>query len=233
MNLSLCRYVGGKTKLARPIINRITESTIETYREPFVGGGSVGLNLLVDAAISNAWINDLDVGVYCMWRAAAKYPEMLKEELRNFVPSVPEFDRIKALFLSGIAVPSSPEATVRIAAQKIALQQMSYSGLGQMASGPQGGRAQTNGGIDSRWNVDGICQRIDLLSPLLKEVRITSLDFSALILDQRRATVYLDPPYVDVGKKLYQHSLSDADHVLLSELLRCSDHDWWLSPQRL
>jgi DNA adenine methylase len=50
-----------------------------------------------------------------------------------------------------------------------------------------------------------------------------------LLLDERPAVIFLDPPYYSVGNKLYQHSLSHGDHVRLSELLRQSDHAWVLS----
>jgi site-specific DNA-adenine methylase len=164
-----------------------------------------------------------------MWLATTQYPEMLKRKVRAFVPSVEAFDAIKSEFLAGIAVPVVPNQCVRIAVQKIALQQMSFSGLGQMAGGPVGGRAQKNGGIDSRWNPTTICKKIDFFSRLLRPARITNGDYSALLSDDRRAKIYLDPPYVTVGDKLYQHSLSMADHIRLSQLLRDCDHDWLLS----
>jgi hypothetical protein len=117
-----------------------------------------------------------------MWTVAAKYPEMLKEAVRAFTPSVAAFYQIKAQFLSGIAVPLASQEIVRVGAEKIALQQMSYSGLGPMG-GPQGGRG--GGGIDSRCNPTAISNRIDVLSPLLRRVRITNVDFSTLLLVYR------------------------------------------------
>jgi DNA adenine methylase len=226
---SLCRYVGGKAKLAPRIAERITQNQIGEYREPFAGAASVGLNLLVNNAIPSAWLNDCDPGIFCMWTAAVMHPAALKEAVRAITPSVAEFDRIKAQFLNRIAVPTSAAAIVALGADKIALQQLSYGGLGQMAHGPLGGRAQLSGGIDSRWNPSAICAKIDRLAPYLRRARITHCDFGELLLDGTRAGIYLDPPYYSVGDKLYQYSLSHSDHVRLSECLRQSDHNWLLS----
>jgi DNA adenine methylase len=160
MYLSLCRYSGGKAKLAPLIADQVTQREIDSYREPFFGGGSVGLNLMTRDAVASAWINDCDPAVYSMWMAAAHHPEMLKQAVRSFVPSVSEFARIKQQLLAGVATPSSPVEIVRLGVEKIAVQQMSWSGLGQMAGSPIGGWEQLAGGIDSRWNAEAICQKI-------------------------------------------------------------------------
>jgi DNA adenine methylase len=229
MYSSLCCYIGGKAKLARIIVEEVTQRKIDNYREPFFGGGSVGLNLMTRNAVPNVWINDYDPAVYSMWTAAANYPEMLKQAVRDFVPCVSEFARIKSQFRAGIAKPTAAHDIVRFGVEKIGVQQMSRSGLGQMSGGPTGGWGQLNGGIGSRWNPARICQKIDLISHCLRCARITNLDFASLLDDDTPATIYLDPPYHEVGDKLYQHSLSHLDHVRLSELLRYSEHDWLLS----
>jgi DNA adenine methylase len=228
MSIALCRYIGGKSKLARLICERLTEAPIHGYREPFIGAGSVGLNLIMQNTAFDTWINDYDPGIYCMWTAAARYPELLKAAIHSFVPSVSEFERIKSEFLSGIATPTSPKDIVRIGMEKIAVQQMSYGALGQMAGGALGGRAQKVGKVESRWNADGICRKIDLISPCLSEVHITNLDYSLLLMDDTPASYYLDPPYYGVGDSLYQHSFSELDHMRLSQLLRRTNN-WLLS----
>jgi site-specific DNA-adenine methylase len=188
---ALCRYGFGKSKLAPRIIERMIRNQIDDYREPFAGAASVGLHLLLNDAISNAWFNDCDPGVFCMLTATAKRPEAVSA----IAPTVASFDRIKTQFKNGIAVPTSAHEIVRVGADKIVLQQISYGGLGQMAHGPLGGRGQVNGGIDSRWNPSAVCAKIDRLAPYLRRARITHCDFGELLLDARRARIYLDPPY--------------------------------------
>ena len=50
MSKSFFRYPGGKAKLRKIIVRKLGEQyealgTVEEYREPFWGGGSVGLHL--------------------------------------------------------------------------------------------------------------------------------------------------------------------------------------------
>jgi hypothetical protein len=98
---------------------------------------------------------------------------MLKAAVRDFVPSVSEFYRIKSKFQAGIMVPSSPQEIVRVGVEKLGVQQMSCSGLGQMAGGPLGGWSQVNSGVSSRWNPENLCRKIDLLSPHFRLAQIS------------------------------------------------------------
>ena len=64
---SIVRYPGGKTKLGNQIVQRLVGQAGHDgleYREPFFGGGSIGLKLLSDnAEMKRIWINDRDIGV--------------------------------------------------------------------------------------------------------------------------------------------------------------------------
>ena len=229
-HLSLCRYPGGKGKLVRPIVERMIQNQMDPgYREPFFGGGAVGLNLMTTGAVREVWINNLDTSVFAMWTAASRFPEQFKEAVSAFVPSVEEFARIKQRLLAGIVTPISASEIVRVAVDKVAIQAMSWGGLGPMAGSPMGGWKQLKGGIASRWNAQAICRKIDMLSPFLRTARITNLDYTVLLQEGGRALVYLDPPYWHVGNTLYQHAFETGDHYRLWHLLRCSDHDWFLS----
>ena len=56
----LFRYPGGKSKLSAPIIaelNALYKPGME-YREPFFGGGSIGLKFLEHNKPNKIWIND-------------------------------------------------------------------------------------------------------------------------------------------------------------------------------
>src|SRR5262249_51907142 len=80
--MSFFRYPGGKSKLQDDIVKRLAEANPSglEYREPFFGGGSVGLKLLADASSSTRiWINDKDVGIACLWTAVIRHHEDLKE----------------------------------------------------------------------------------------------------------------------------------------------------------
>ena len=65
--MSLFRYPGGKKKIKTIITSKLIELSKShaneslQYREPFFGGGSIGILFLSESATtSNIWINDKD-----------------------------------------------------------------------------------------------------------------------------------------------------------------------------
>ena len=63
------RYPGGKTKALRQIIPYLP-AQFASYREPFVGGGSLFVHLRQQHAQLPIWINDLNYDLYCFWHIA-------------------------------------------------------------------------------------------------------------------------------------------------------------------
>jgi site-specific DNA-adenine methylase len=71
MSFSILRYPSGKSK-SRAILPLLSTSTpgLE-YREPIVGGGSVGLDVIVRP---DYWLNDSDPGISALWQAVVRNP---------------------------------------------------------------------------------------------------------------------------------------------------------------
>src|ERR1035437_9792748 len=108
--MSFFRYPGGKKKIKDVIIHKIASlmtEDITEYREPFFGGGSIGIEFLTKChdslfnKVRSVWINDFDVGVACLWTAVIRYPLELKEKIKAFVPSTSNFYEFKE-FLTNI-----------------------------------------------------------------------------------------------------------------------------------
>jgi DNA adenine methylase len=75
---SFFRYPGGKSKLRgeiTAILNRLIDGEDVQYREPFFGGGSIGLNMVSTHGIRKLWMNDKDVGISCLWTSAIRHPD--------------------------------------------------------------------------------------------------------------------------------------------------------------
>jgi DNA adenine methylase len=241
------RYPGGKSKLKKEIIPYI-ESFLDgdlEYREPFFGGGSIGLTLLDrNQSTRKVWINDKDLGISCLWTAVIRYPELLKKMVRGFEPSVEKFDEFKQALTDENLVPMGQEIAEH-GFKKLAIHLISYSGLGTRSGGPLGGRKPDNIAgrgstpevkypIDCRWSPEYICKKIDEISWKLAEISLklemcSCLDFADLLQEDREAVIYLDPPYYVKGNDLYQFGMSDEDHQRLAALLRKSRHRWVLS----
>lgn len=229
---SLFRYPGGKHKLLNHILKSIG-STLEDreYREPFFGGGSVGINVIKEFHPSKVWVNDFDTALADLWTMVINEPDLLKDAVRQFTPSVKAFYTFKELLSGDISDISSDERGF----MKLAIHQMSYSGLGTMAGGPIGGKTQTSKyPVGCRWSPKNICKQTDKIHELFAGTTVhngicTALDYRELIENPGRAFLYLDPPYYDQGAKLYQHGFGVQQHIEMRDLLQASKNPWVLS----
>jgi DNA adenine methylase len=238
--VSFFRYPGGKAKLRNEIIQRLgglAPAYHFQYREPFFGGGSIGLKLITDnPGVKKIWVNDRDAGIACLWTSVMNYPEDLKQAVRDFKPSVPLFHEYKGELVQNLPAPTQRQSVVQYGFKKLAIHQTSYSGLGTKSGGPLGGQSQESQyKIDCRWSPDYICKKIDKLHQLFASVEVaykgcTNLDFEEVVLGEGKNTlIYLDPPYYIKGNDLYQHGFTDHDHQRLADSLQGSDHSWLLS----
>ena len=233
---SLYRYAGGKSKLLAeilPVIDSEIESDME-YREPFFGGGSVGIAFIQKHPHTPIWINDKDAGVASIWTSVIQCPGKVKQHVKSFNPVTSDFYTFKSEMQSLCSVPyDSEQALAEIAFKKIALHQISYSGLGIMSGGPLGGdKQESDYKIDCRWNADNLCQKIDYFHSILthvRENRCTSEDFETVICYPGKAYLYLDPPYYVKGSQLYLHGFTDTEHKRLSIALSNTTSPWLLS----
>lgn len=234
----MIRYPGSKDKITKKLLRFFPEQLMDElfqgkrieYREPFFGGGAVGMRVLRRniPARANVWLNDKDFGMACLWRAVLEDHENLIALVRDFTPTVDAFYRFREEDGKKGLDPT------RVGFQKLALHQISFSGLGAKAGGPLGGRKQSSEyNVDCRWNATRHCQDIVDAHRLLSKfasVKITSGDFAKLVDGAPpHAFIYADPPYFEKGGQLYKFDMSDEDHRRLSESLRNCQAPWVLS----
>lgn len=129
--------------------------------------------------------------------------------MQEFVPSIEAFDKFKEELTNKDPVLDSDVKKANYGFKKLAIHQISYSGLGTKSGGPLGGREQKSDyKIDCRWSPDYICKKVDLLHERFSKLSVrnnicTNLDFSKIIEDDKHsAIIYLDPPYYDKGQDL-------------------------------
>jgi DNA adenine methylase len=237
---SFIRYPGSKAKLVPMICEMLPDSlTFQlwkskfrgTYCEPFVGAGAVASSVIQDLPrrTTSVILSDLDYWLICLWNAVKEDPRGLCERIDGFEPTGDKFYEYKSQ--DGSVNIDPVEAGFR----KLALHQISFSGLGYMAGGPIGGREQNNSQYmpECRWRPLRLKQKIMSLHRLLnsfKACKITCRDFEVILspLD-RLAFVYLDPPYYEKGPELYKHSMTHDDHVRLAGVLKKAKFRWALS----
>jgi len=259
------RYPGGKTKIQKDIIGRIRRYYEDNdcfdvcqYVEPFFGAGSIGMQFMSSSPLKNVLISDFDPAISAFWSAVIMAPDHLCQMVEEFKPSVEAFFKFKELVTSDsmrFLTYDSSWRFVEVGFAKLALHQISYSGLGPMSGGPLGGiKQESKYKVDCRWNPDSIKKKIREAHQILSSVNLyqggcRDMDFSYAIDLQKEKReweesgvkvtceveepifrfFYLDPPYYDKGGELYQHSFNDKHHEDLMRMLKKTKHPWLLS----
>lgn len=232
----MIRYPGSKDKIARQLIGRFPPDVAEPlfnkrlgeYREPFFGGGAVGLRFLRTLPRGiRVWLNDKDRALVCLWQSIRDQPKALSRLCLEYTPSVDDFYAFKEQ--------DGDESLDPLTAgfRKLALHQISFSGNGVMAGGPIGGREQRSEfNVACRWNGARTSRKILAFSKLFAafDTQITHGDFAPLIDDAPpEAFVYVDPPYYKAGPQLYKHAFDDDAHARLAASLAGCPARWVLS----
>lgn len=213
----LIRYPGSKDKhlpLLAPYLQR-AEKTRTVY-EPFAGTAAITFYLLENKMVDYYLINDIDEHMIALWQTVKKEPEKLIKAIQSYVPSVKDFYDFKQ---------NAGKTVFDKAFRKLVLHQISYSGLGAMAGGPMGGKAQASKyGVDCRWYPKKLETGIRKCSALLNSVKgdITSNSWEATVdtAIKNDGFIYLDPPYFVKGGELYING--GLDHQALAEKLKQS-----------
>ena len=83
----ILRYPGNKWRFRAVILARLARYEGWTqFREPFVGAGAIGIAMIAAHPRRDVWINDLDTGTFCVWKALRDHPDLLTCRVRDFVP---------------------------------------------------------------------------------------------------------------------------------------------------
>lgn len=225
-NGRMYRCAGGKRRIASLIVRRILEQCegrpVTGYCEPFLASGAVCLELLKVAGeiFQRVWLNDLDRGTFALWWSLLNEPKELRRLVHGFKPSRKMFFRFKRDLLAGENC-SLPELALR----KLAVHQLSFSGLGVRAGGPMSA-------ISSRWSPRRIDKNIDNARCLLggKDVTVTNLDYKRVLSQIDVNTfIFADPPFYVQGGALYQYAFTERNHEELCALLSSAKFPWLLS----
>jgi DNA adenine methylase len=225
---SIFRYPGGKTALVKKFLPCIPEN-IETYVEPFVGGGSVLLKVAKRYAQNQLYpsrfdlrflINDSNPDVAAFWSVLVgeEFHELCSRTA-TISPSVEIFHVIQD---------AKYRSAIDRAFRCLFVNRTSFSGI--MDSGPIGGKGQKDRSLNVRWKPPVLIKEMKAARTLLLgRTTVTCLDFSKVLEGlNKNAFVYLDPPYYEKGGQLYGEygKWTEDDHARLRSVL--GDRSGWL-----
>src|SRR3989339_123350 len=105
MFYSPLRYPGGKNKLAKFIAKICVENNINGhYVEPYAGGASVALFLLLKKKVSKITINDYDRSIYAFWFSILKHTDIFCKMIENTEINIETWRKAKAKYKKQIKI---------------------------------------------------------------------------------------------------------------------------------
>tara|TARA_B100000287_G_scaffold113980_1_gene106142 strand:- start:836 stop:1681 length:846 start_codon:yes stop_codon:yes gene_type:complete len=215
------RYPGGKSRAVVKLFQFFPDlSTYREYREPFIGGGSVAIEVTKKYPDIEVWVNDLYEPLYNFWCELQHNGSEMQKELVNLKGVHCNPDSARCLFQSMKDVINDPEESkVGRAVAFYIVNKCSFSGLTESSS-------FSEQASESNFSLRGI-QRLSEYQELIQSWVITNLSYERMLSDEKNVFTYLDPPY-DIkdnlyGKKGGMHKRFDHDQF-------ASDCDTFTSP---
>ncbi len=180
------KWAGGKRRLVPDILATLPQE-IDTYYEPFVGGGAVFFALAAEGRFQRAVLSDCNSDLIQMYEAIRDDVESVIAALSNMRHSEEEYYRVRA---------SRPRTPARRAARIIYLNKTGYNGLYRVN---RSGAFNVPFGRHVRPN---ICDADNLraVAQVLQGVEVLVSDFESVVADARPGdAAYFDPPYMPVS----------------------------------
>lgn len=217
------RYPGGKAGLTGFLSSVIIRNDLHNcaYYEPYAGGAGAALGLLNEGAVSELFLNDADIRINAFWQSALHASERFVEQIRTIPVTMEEWHRQRNICISPEL---HTEFDVGFAA--FFMNRCNRSGV-VTGAGPIGGWAQAGKWrVGVRFNRDTLAERIICLSRQRDRIHVSchdAIDFLKTKLPRGRGRgkvfVYLDPPYVKKGQRLYLNSYNREDHAQLAQYI--------------
>jgi len=209
---------------------------VEVWVEPFAGGAGAGLHLLDRDVVEELWLTERNRALAAFWRTVTAQPDELAARVRACEPDMGTWHAAREVLAAAEAGEAFAD-DLELAFAALIMNRCSRSGMVNSRVGPIGGKQQ-NGRwhIRSRWNADGIAERIAGVGKLGDRIRVSEgdaitriaqLDGSVGIEDE--LLLFVDPPYLVAGNKLYGAGMTFDDHKNLAHALACCTARWLLT----
>ena len=192
------RYPGGKSRATSKLFQFIPDlKDFREYREPFLGGGSVALEVSKRYPKLDIWVNDLYEPLYNFWRELQDNGQKLRDELVQLKQRHADRGSARVLFAQAkeyLAGDVRRTENFHRAVSFYVVNKCSFSGLTESSS-------FSEQASDSNFSMAGI-DRLPEYQKLIANWKITNLSYEHLLTDDKAVFTYLDPPY-DIKDNLY------------------------------
>ena len=222
------RYPGGKWRIAPFFENLIQLNGLvgRRYVEPYAGGSSLALSLLIRGLVSDIHLNDLDPAVHAFWSAVLRRNQAFCELIRTARVTPGEWSRQKRIYARGRSA-----GTLALGFAMFFLNRTNHSGI--LNGGMIGGKKQAGEWkLGARFNKLELIRRVQRIGQLRRRIVLTRMDGLRLVHEirsMRNCLVYLDPPYYQSGAHLYLNSYEPDDHSKLRDAVSLLKAPWVVS----
>ncbi len=190
------RYPGGKSRALSKLFQFIPNlSDYTEYREPFLGGGSVAIEVSKRYPHLKIWVNDLYEPLYNFWRQIQNNGEEIKDKLIEYKSLYPNPDKARGLFVeSKELVNDQTIDSLDRAVRFYIVNKCSFSGLTENSSFSKQASI-------SNFSMNGI-EKLTGYQEMITNWKFTNESYEQLLSDDRSVFIYLDPPY-EIKDNLY------------------------------
>ena len=226
------RYPGGKAGLSDFLADAIDRNGLGgcEYFEPYAGGAGAALTLLMRGVVSKIHLNDADPRIHAFWRSALKEPERFADRILSVPLTINEWRKQHE-----ICKRNQERDTFHLGFATFYMNRCNRSGV-LIGAGPIGGFEQAGSWrLDVRFNREALVRRILRLAALRESIRLHNDDAVAFLKTtlpkgrkRQRIFVYLDPPYVNNGHRLYMNHYKADDHENLAKYLLAQKSLQWI-----
>lgn len=229
MHYSPLRYPGGKNKLAAFIAKICIDNRVNGhYVEPYSGGASVALFLLLEGFVQKITINDKDRSIYAFWYSVLNKTNQLCDLIEKTDITVNEW-RIQREIQNN----KNKADLLELGFSTFFMNRTNRSGI--ITGGIMGGVNQDgNFLIDCRFNKQELIQRIKTIASRKKDIRLYKKDAIKLISkiqlesDKSNVIFYFDPPYYLKANSLYMNHYKKESHKEVSEAIKKIQNIKWI-----
>ncbi|MGY6703124.1 DNA adenine methylase [Roseinatronobacter sp.] len=225
------RYPGGKgflTDLLRKKIKRL-DGPVRGYAEPYCGGAGAATNLLLEGDVEHIYLNDLDPCVFSAWNAIIHETERFLDQLEHISVTVDEWKKQRE-----VASSHCDGYDFDVGFATFFLNRTSRAGI-VIGSGPIGGYEQKGAWkVDARFYRDTMMKRIERLGLHRGQITVSNLPaekFIDRIEGEESASstfIFIDPPYFEIGSRLYLNGMGHDGHASLAQKLKTGLQSEWL-----
>lgn len=223
------RYPGGKSKLTSFISSICDLNGINgVYIEPYSGGASIALNLLIDGVVEKIVINDKDRSIYAFWHSVLYETDSFCKLIEDAVLTVEEWKVQKEIQLKKETID-----LLTLGFSTFYLNRTNRSGI--IKAGVMGGINQSgNYLMNCRFKKGDLINRIKLIACYKNAISLFNLDAIELIdliskdINFSNSLFYLDPPYYFKASTLYLNHYKPNEHKEIAKKIQELKGSYWI-----